>query len=246
MNLPDGFQLVTLDTADSTNSEALRRSEGGAPDGTIVWALAQSAGRGRQGRAWQSLAGNLTVSFLLRPAIPPARLPELSLLAAVALAETVASLVPADRAVALKWPNDVLLDGAKLAGILLEAPPGGGAVIGIGVNVARCPDSDSIAYPATRLADHAPEVTVAELLEALAWSLFDWLLHWCVGGFAAVRAAWLERGPQDGDRVRIHAGTELLEGAYRGLSDEGGLLLDTGNGIRRILAGDVLPFNSAA
>jgi BirA family biotin operon repressor/biotin-[acetyl-CoA-carboxylase] ligase len=240
MTLPDGFQLVELSTADSTNSEALRRAESGAPDGTIVWALVQTAGRGRQGRAWQSLAGNLTASVLLRPAIAPARLPELSLLAAVALADTIAGLVPANRTVALKWPNDVLLNGAKLAGILLEAAPGGGAVIGIGVNVASCPDPASIAYPATRLADHAPDLTVAELLETFIWTLYDWLLHWCAEGFAVVRAAWLARGPHEGDPVRIHTGDELIEGAYRGLTEEGGLLLDTDAGRRRILAGDVL------
>lgn len=241
MKLPDGFQLIELGTADSTNSEALRRAEAGAADGTLVWAIAQTAGRGRQGRVWQSLSGNLTMSLLLRPAIPPARLPELSLLAGVALADAVASLVPASTAIALKWPNDVLLEGRKLAGILVEAAAGGGAVIGIGVNVEQCPATGSVAYPATRLADHAPGVTVAALLETLAWTLDAWLARWRAEGFAPVREAWRSRGPREGEALRVHVGDEMIAGSYRGLSEEGGLLLDTETGPRRVTAGDVLP-----
>jgi BirA family biotin operon repressor/biotin-[acetyl-CoA-carboxylase] ligase len=246
MKLPDGFQLVALDTADSTNSEALRRAEAGAAEGTIVWALEQTAGRGRHGRAWHSLPGNLTMSLLLRPSVPPARLPELSLLAGVALADAIASLVPSTTRLALKWPNDVLLEGGKLAGILLEAAPSGGAVIGIGVNVAACPPPGSTAYPAARLADHAPGVTVASLLETLAWTLDAWLARWRAEGFAPVRDAWCAHGPGAGEGLRVQTGDETIAGSYRGLSAEGGLLLDTETGLRRIAAGDVLPLSSVA
>ena len=120
--LPPGFRLAALETVDSTNAEALRRAEAGAPDGTFVWARRQEAGRGRQAKPWSSPAGNLYTSLLLRPACAPARAAELSFVAAVAVADTVADLLgPAGPAVSCKWPNDVLVDGAKISGILLES-----------------------------------------------------------------------------------------------------------------------------
>jgi BirA family biotin operon repressor/biotin-[acetyl-CoA-carboxylase] ligase len=240
MKLPGRFQLIERAELDSTNSEALRQAGEGAADGTIIWAHVQTQGRGRQSRAWYSPAGNLAVSFLLRPEVSPARLPELSLLAAIALCDALESLVPSDIALALKWPNDVLLGGAKIAGILLETAGEGAVVVGIGVNVTACPAPESLAYPATRLADHAPAVTVSDLLEALAAALDGWLRRWSADGFAPVRDAWAVRGPQQGEALRVRIGDEMIAGTYCGLSAEGALLLDTQSGQRCITAGDVL------
>jgi BirA family biotin operon repressor/biotin-[acetyl-CoA-carboxylase] ligase len=246
MRLPDSFRLIELARVDSTNSEALRRAAEGAPNGTVIWAHEQTAGRGRQGRTWQSLAGNLTVSFLLRPAVAPARLPELSLLAGIALCDALAGLLPRGADLALKWPNDVLLGGAKLAGILLESAGDGAVAVGIGVNVATSPADEALAYPATRLIDQAPATTVAGLLQVLAASLDAWLASWQASGFEPVRAAWRARGPKQGDAVRLRVGSDTMVGHYQGLADDGSLLLDTPAGLRRIMAGDVLPLAPAA
>ncbi len=142
------FDVRLLDSVGSTSDEALRLAREGAPHGTVVTAREQTAGRGRVGRAWASPPGNLYLSVLLRLDLPVARIAELSFVAALAVAETVDAFV-AGRA-SLKWPNDVLIDGAKVAGILIEQADGV-AVIGIGVNVAHCPSG--LAYPVTSLMD---------------------------------------------------------------------------------------------
>jgi BirA family biotin operon repressor/biotin-[acetyl-CoA-carboxylase] ligase len=241
MSFPARFRLIEHAELDSTNSEALRLAGEGAADGTVIWARTQTAGRGRQGRAWQSLTGNLAISFLLRPGVPPVRLPELSLLAAVALCDALAPMLPENAGPALKWPNDVLLGGAKIAGILLEAAGNGAVVIGIGVNVAHAPAPETISYQATRLADHAPAATVPDLVAALGAVLAAWLDRWQSDGFAPVLQAWRARGPKVGDPVQVRAGSDIVAGTYRDLSPEGALLLDTPTGLRRVTAGDVLP-----
>lgn len=118
-DLPANFPLIALGDVGSTNDEARRLAAEGAPDGTVVWARSQNAGRGRYGRSWSSPPGNLYVSLLLRPACPPATALQLGFVAAVALGEALDRRVAA-AALTFKWPNDVLLDGRKIAGILLE------------------------------------------------------------------------------------------------------------------------------
>ena len=142
--LPAFYRLLAYEQIDSTNEEAKRLAAAGAPAGTLVWAGEQLAGRGRRGRGWASPPGNLYVSLLLRPACPPAQACQLNFVAAVALAEAVSALLPAGAGVALKWPNDVLVGGAKVSGILLEASAAldrsiDWLVIGAGVNIASHP-----------------------------------------------------------------------------------------------------------
>jgi BirA family transcriptional regulator, biotin operon repressor / biotin---[acetyl-CoA-carboxylase] ligase len=249
--LLEGFALHPLEAVGSTNDEARRLAEAGAPDRTVVWAREQTAGRGRRGRSWASPPGNLYCSVLLRPACPLRQAAQLSMVAGAALADALRRLgPPRDLAVTLKWPNDVLLGGAKAAGILLEAGgggPGGGCawlVVGTGVNVASCPPADLLPYPATCLAREGFErPTVEGLLAAYLAALDVWLARWLTQGFAPVRAAWLARAHGLGGAVTLRlvagAGGEL-RGRFAGLSEDGALQLSQEDGgLRRITAGDV-------
>ena len=145
-----GWHRIALEVVGSTNDEAKRLARGGAPDRTLVTAARQEAGKGRRGRVWSSPEGNLYASFVLRHGRPPATAAQLSFVTAVALAEALCDLLPDGPAVRCKWPNDVLIDGAKVAGILLEAEgEGGWLVVGLGVNIRHEPEQPL--YPATSL-----------------------------------------------------------------------------------------------
>ena len=217
----------------STNDEALRQARDGAPGGTVVVAARQDAGRGRQGRNWASPPGNLHASFLLRPAVPPARAAEIGFVAALAVAGALDGFVPGAR---LKWPNDVLLGGAKVAGILSERVDAA-VVVGIGVNVAHAPPA--MPYPVASLAGHGATATVDAVLAALVAQMEQGLARWEANGFAAVRDAWLQRGPALGQALQARLGARTLAGSFAGLDVDGALLLDTPGGRRRVVAGDV-------
>ena len=150
--LPDGWRLVALPSVGSTNDAALRLAEGGASEGTFVWAREQTGGRGRRGRSWVSPPGNLYCSTVLRPECPASRAAELGFVAALAVAD----IVPAERRIRLKWPNDVLVDGGKIAGILLESSIGQDGLVehvvaGIGVNVGFAPQIPDMRYAGAML-----------------------------------------------------------------------------------------------
>jgi BirA family biotin operon repressor/biotin-[acetyl-CoA-carboxylase] ligase len=240
--MPPGYALAAFDTLDSTMDEARRRAADGTPAPLWIWTRRQTAGRGRRGRVWRSGEGNLLCTLLLRPGRGAAEGALLSFVSAVALLD---ALTPFCAAVpiSLKWPNDVLLNGRKVAGILLESEstPDGGLswlAIGIGVNLAEHPDDAEI--PATSLAGQGLAVpTPAAMLSAVAGHMAAWLGRWRAEGFAPVRAAWLARAARLGERIRVRIGAESLEGVFDGLDAEGCLMLDCADGRRRISAGDV-------
>jgi BirA family biotin operon repressor/biotin-[acetyl-CoA-carboxylase] ligase len=237
------YRLVALDEIDSTNAEAQRRAAAGAPAGTLIWARRQTAGRGRRGRAWQSPPGNLAFSLLLRPAVDPAAAATLGFVAGLALVDAVDGLLPAGRSSRLKWPNDVLVDGRKLAGILLEAAAGGGqaldhVVIGIGVNIAAHPDD--LPYPATSLSASGGTANAAAVLAAFAERFLPLYRNWESEGFAAIRASWLARAHGYGGPVTVRLDHATLEGRFAALDGQGALLLETADGGRRtVTAGDL-------
>jgi BirA family biotin operon repressor/biotin-[acetyl-CoA-carboxylase] ligase len=234
--LPDGWTLVALQSAGSTNDEASRLAEAGAAEGTVVWAREQTGGRGRRGRHWASPPGNLYSSTVLRPDCPAARAAELGFVAALAVAD----IVPAGRELRLKWPNDVLVDGGKVAGILPESAIGAGGtaehvVMGIGVNVGFAPSLPEMRYPGACLGG-----TVEAALEKLTAALAARLSHWRRDGFEPVRAEWLAKAGPLGLEVDVRLGDELVRGRFAGMDREGALLLDTVTGPRRIVAGELL------
>ena len=234
--LPDGWTLVALQSVGSTNDEAARLAAAGAAEGTVVWAREQTAGRGRRGRHWASPVGNLYTSAIVRPDCPAARAAELGFVAALAVAD----MVPAGRPVRLKWPNDVLVEGAKVAGILPESSIGADGqaehvILGIGVNVGFAPELPEMRYPGACLGG-----TVEIALETLAAALAQRLARWRRDGFEPVRAEWLAKAGPLGLEVDVKLGEELVRGRFAGMDREGALLLDTAAGPRRIVAGELL------
>ncbi|HEY4892020.1 MAG TPA: biotin--[acetyl-CoA-carboxylase] ligase [Reyranella sp.] len=234
--LPDGWTLVALHSVGSTNDEAARLADAGAPEGTVVWSREQSGGRGRRGRVWASPVGNLYTSTILRPDCAAPRAAELGFAAALAVAD----IVPADRAVRVKWPNDVLVDGGKIAGILLESAIGQTGqvqhvVAGIGVNVGFAPELPEMRYRGSALGGSV-ETALEKLTAALAARLAEWRRE----GFATVRAAWLAKAGPLGAEVDVKLGDGLVRGRFAGLDREGALLLDTASGPRKIVSGELL------
>ena len=231
------FEIRTYASLGSTNDEARRLAREGAAEGTVVTAREQTAGRGRHGRGWASPPGNLYLSLLLRPGLPPGRLGELAFLAGLAVAETAAALLPAGRAVTLKWPNDVLVDGAKTAGILIEQE-GEAAILGIGLNLVHGPMDTP--YPATTLAAAGAEADLgtarARLLDRLAATLACWRAE----GFAPIRNAWLARAHPLGTALSVRLPEGVVAGRFAGLDPAGALLIDTAAGPRRVTSGEVL------
>lgn len=235
--LPTPFSHVALDVVGSTNDEARRLVlSGAAADLLVVTASRQEAGRGRRGRAWVSPPGNLHASFLI--AIDDlASAAELGFVAAVALVEALSDLVAAE--VKAKWPNDVLMDGRKVAGMLLEPAGQGWLVLGIGVDVAECPPPDAVMYPVTALAHVGYQGTAADVLSALCARFGPWVETWRAQGFAPVRQAWMARARGVGQPVVVRLEGETLTGLFAGLDEQGALLLDAGTNMQRIMAGDV-------
>lgn len=233
-----------LDSTDSTMAEAARR----APDlaqPTWIMAHAQTAARGRRGRIWHSPSGNLNATLLLRPDASPAQAAQRSFLAANALLAALAVYVPQDQ-LALKWPNDVLLAGGKVAGILLESSgQGGGKVdylsIGIGVNLAQAPQGvDDAAFAPVCLADHAgAAVPARDFLTHLAAAYAAQEQRLADGGFAAIRADWLARAARLGQVITARTMREQITGTFDGIDAQGNLLLTSAQGAQVITAADI-------
>lgn len=233
---PQGYSRQVHAELDSTNAQARRLAEAGEAGPLWVMAQRQTAGRGRRGSPWQTGEGNLAATLLLRPDAPQTVIGQLSFVAALAAADMAAQFAP-NAAIAVKWPNDVLVDGRKLAGILLESGTGWLA-IGIGVNLASHPDGTE--FPATSFVQQgigAP--TQDEALAVLAARFAHWYDVWMEGGFNRVRAAWLERAKGVGTQIRARLPQEIREGLFEGIDESGALLLNEGGRVRAISVGEV-------
>lgn len=244
--LPGVYTLVALEEVDSTNAEARRLAQKGeaeTPDGTLVWAKRQAAGRGRRGRTWESPEGNLYCSLVLRPECPVARAAELGFVAALAVYDTIASLAEPGTNANVKWPNDVLIHDRKVAGILLETESGVGDVpewliLGIGVNVLHFPEGTP--YPATSLkAEGMADVDVVAVLETFSRHFVSWATRWLEDGFEPIRAAWVWRVKGIGQPIEVRLESEALKGIFKELDAQGALILDQNGKTRRVTAGDV-------
>lgn len=236
--LPEGFVLYHLARVGSTNDEVRRRAEAGAEARLVVMADEQTRGRGRHGRDWTSPAGNLYASVLLAANGPLAASAQLSFVAGLALADALERHAPEGTVIRLKWPNDVLIGRAKVAGILLETV-GTGVIIGTGVNIASYPGDTP--YPATSLgAQGFAPTTPRALLGTYLTALDRWFRQWCASGFAPLRTAWCARSLGLGEEIRLRLEREDLLGRFVDVTATGSLLLDLGAGGRReIAAGDV-------
>ena len=244
--LPAGYRLVRMETVDSTNAEARRRAKAGEPGPLWIWSARQSQGRGRGGREWISHHGNLFASLLSGVNCPIRVAGQLALVAGIVAYDTIAKLIAYEgrSELLLKWPNDILLSGEKLAGMLLEnvgstAENRSTVVIGTGINLASHPED--LPQPAVSLAAYGMTVTPADALEVLAATTHEWMMRWGEGScFPSIRRAWLDRAGPTGRALRVKINGEETEGVYAGLDADGALRLLTPDGSEyRIAAGDV-------
>jgi len=228
-----GPDFTHLPEIGSTNDWLLARVQA-LPDGHWVIADRQTAGRGRRGRVWNDGAGNFMGSVLVHADGP---VQQLSFVAALAVVEALGEII-SPAFVTLKWPNDVLLNGTKCAGILLERQ-GSALVVGIGINLAHHPEGTE--RPATSLAAAGlPVPQPLDVLERLAARFTHWRQIWAREGLAPVRAAWLAHAGGLGQRMVARLGTEAPEGRFDGLAADGALLLRLDDGsVRAIHAGEV-------
>ncbi|RTL57034.1 MAG: biotin--[acetyl-CoA-carboxylase] ligase [Rhodocyclaceae bacterium] len=234
------FDVDDVAECDSTNTQLLARAEAGAPSGSVLVADRQSAGRGRRGRAWYGAPGDsLTFSLLWRfPENSPAPA-ALSLAVGLGLARGLESM--GVEGLGLKWPNDLLLRGRKLGGVLVELQAGQlrSAVIGVGLNLHLATDLPSEIKGLAAALDETPgECGREPVLAALLSGLLTTLDEYAVVGFAGLRDAWLARHAYQGQMVRISGGMDM-EGQCAGVDADGGLLLQTSQGVRAVVSGDV-------
>jgi BirA family biotin operon repressor/biotin-[acetyl-CoA-carboxylase] ligase len=253
LNVPQvsGPPVVVLDEIDSTNAEARRRAEAGEAGPVWITARRQTAGRGRRGRAWDTDEGNLAATLLVTTTRPPIDAAKVSFLAAVAVAQVADWWVP-EALVQIKWPNDVMVDGRKLSGILIESgkQPDGRLwlAIGIGINISSSPSN--VERPATHLGAHLRSdwkavPTPLDVLNALSLHLSKYVEHWETdldNSFMNndIFTWWHARGYGLNARCVVRLDNETLEGVYEGLDNDGAMVLGLDSGSKRLIhAADV-------
>jgi BirA family transcriptional regulator, biotin operon repressor / biotin---[acetyl-CoA-carboxylase] ligase len=232
-----------LPVVGSTNAEAAAR----APGPAWVLGLEQTAGRGRRARAWASPRGNFHGSLVMQPKGPAVEVALRSFVASLALRDALVAVTGLPQAFALKWPNDVLCNGGKIAGILLESLAAGGGVahlvVGIGVNLIAAPDASVIEAgavpPVTLLAETGQRVQPEAFLDALAPHFAAREAQLVGQGFASIRADWLAHAANLGQPIRARTGTATHHGTYETIDEAGALILLTAQGRLAIPAADV-------
>ena len=237
--VPAGYRLHSFDTIDSTNAEALRRIADGTTGGDILWAGEQTGGRGRRGRLWSSPPGNLYVTITV-PTPADRLVGQLAFVAALGAGEAVRGLLASPDLLQYKWPNDLMLDGRKLGGILIEASPRGQSnlvAIGMGLNVAVSPSG----LRAVSLKEMGLAVSVRQILQEVCQSFDHWYRVWLQEGFAPVRKRWLEAAHRKGDRIDVRFPDDtMIDGSFNGIDPNGALILEQSGGkIDLISAGEV-------
>jgi BirA family biotin operon repressor/biotin-[acetyl-CoA-carboxylase] ligase len=233
---------VVFDRLDSTMAEAERRA-GMLERPTWIMAAEQTAARGRRGRRWRGGRGNFAATLAMDGPPDPARAALYSFVAALALHDAFLDIGVEPGALALKWPNDVLLNDGKIAGILLERTGAAALLVGIGVNLADAPAPDEVEEGAVRPVALAPEtgldVSPARFLDALGPAFADWAARIEAEGFGPVREAWLARAARLGDPIRARVGAEEIAGTFQDVDGAGHLVIATDAGPRAVAAAEV-------
>jgi BirA family biotin operon repressor/biotin-[acetyl-CoA-carboxylase] ligase len=237
-----GVRHQRYETLGSTNAEALVRARAGVRGPLWITAEAQTGGRGRRGTSWVSPPGNLYATLLLTEPSPPALAPQLSFVAGLAVHDAVAVCAPGLASkLRLKWPNDLLLDGRKLSGMLIEAesPPRFSLAIGIGVNCVSHPLDTG--YGATDLQANNVAIAAQDLLPRLAAAMSARVEQWAAGaGFATIRSDWLARAASLGETILVRLPERELTGIFEGIDADGRLLLVTPDKTTEtVAAGDI-------
>ena len=235
-----------LATVDSTNAHALRLAPSLAGPAWFL-GLEQTAGRGRRARPWLSPRGNLYATLLMQPTEPPEQIALRSFVAALALRDAFVALTDLPTSFALKWPNDVLLNGGKVAGILLESSSDGRGgfhlAIGVGVNLIGAPDASQLepgaTLPVSLLAETGLRVSPEAFLDALAPAYAAREAVFVTEGFAPLRQEWLDHAARLGEAIRARTGTQTREGVFETIDPAGNLILRMSSGPVAIPAAEV-------
>jgi BirA family biotin operon repressor/biotin-[acetyl-CoA-carboxylase] ligase len=240
----DSYHLLSYDVLDSTNAEAKRLAEAGGQHGAVIWAETQTEGTGRAGRRWESLRGNLHFSLLLHPTIAIEHAAQLSFVTSLAVFRAITTMVDASVQLHIKWPNDVLLNGKKIAGILLEthhtmhdAMPW--VIVGVGVNVEHFPEN--VRTPATSLKEAGLEIITPKIVLSRFLNMFESLYdEWSENGFQTIRQQWLAHAAYLHEMVTIQLGDKEIRGKFTSIDEVGQLMLrdDAGN-VSLYAAGEV-------
>ncbi len=246
MNWPDGYTKRILDEVDSTLDEAARTAAQRAGPEWIL-ALKQTKGRGRRGRDWKDPKGNFAATLALRPEGTPASAALRSFVAALALYDAIEAVTGRSEGLALKWPNDVLLNGGKVAGILLESSGRGGGLahlfIGIGVNLMETPMKEwlepNAVWPVSLHGETGVQITPEMFLDALAGAYARYEQQFISYGFEPIRTAWLARAARLGEVITAKTGQNVQEGTFETVDAEGNLVLNTAKGRVSIAAADI-------
>lgn len=242
------FNKQHFQSVASTNDLAREAADQGHPEGLVVTATQQVQGRGRTGAVWSSPPGNLYQSLLLRPPVSPAAAGQLSFIASLALHQAITELLP-DQSCRCKWPNDVLCDDAKIAGILLESKlSSSGAldwiIVGMGVNVAYKPLETP--YPVTKINElvGGAEITPTELHDKFLETFSTMYGSWLDFGFAGIRRLWLERAKGLNETIRVRLPNEERKGTFAGIDESGSLILRSKDGAEDLIAAGAVFFEA--
>lgn len=245
-NLINDYHLLSFDSLDSTNEEAKRLAKSGSGHGAVIWAKKQTAGKGRLGRTWVSDEGNLFVSVLLKPEKQMHELSQLSFVAAVAVHQTLKDVLAKEYKLECKWPNDLLVDGRKIGGILLESfkageESGNWLVVGVGVNVDSFPEDAE--FPATCLTECGVELISAKIiLSRFIHHFIECYDLWNADGFEPIRREWLKAAWGMGQKLVARLPDKEVEGVAYGIDPNGNLILELGGGRRQFIqAADIFP-----
>lgn len=244
IDLPPFFTLHAFETIGSTNVEARRLADAGKPEGQVIWSKKQEEGVGRRGRSWSSPEGNLYCSLLLRPECDPLSGAGLSFLIAVSLHKAISGVLPSAADIKVKWPNDILINGKKCVGILLESKTGDNGlldyvVVGTGINIASYPKATD-GLSATSIEAAGGAVKIEQLLSRYAHSFLESYMLWKTEGFSPIRQEWLSRAAGLGQKITVRLSETVWEGTFSGLDEAGALILTLDNGQTKLItAGEV-------
>lgn len=226
------YNIAIFDSIDSTNEEAKRIANTGNSGNYVIWAKSQTKGRGRSGNSWYSPKGNIYLSILLRPDFEVSKLSQLPFLVAVALGKTIKKFIPADKGLTYKWPNDILIEGKKAAGILIESSLTNNnvnwLVIGVGINL--CDEPDLKNYLSTSLIKEGAKIpTIDMFVHELMQSFQFYLLQWTKEGFEDIRKEWLKNSIPKGAVITAKYTGNRVSGTFEGIDDKGNLQMQLSN-----------------
>lgn len=247
ISLPLGYRLYTFDVVTSTMDEAHRLAAQGEPEKTLVIAERQAKGHGRRGRAWVSGPGNLHLSLIFRPRGTLACCTAFSFMLCLAMGHSLRKILPPSLPVLYKWPNDLVVRGAKIGGVLLEAETGvtpglvEWLIGGVGLNVVNSPKDTP--FLATSLKELGVMVQAKDLLRPFCFELQALLTLWHAEGFSALRALWLKHAYGLETPLMVQGVNQTIKGFFSDLDADGSLILKTASGEKKkILTGDIMLF----